>query len=178
MALLAFAAWLFQNTRSARRGWQLVGSSGVVIIMLVALPALLTGLRELTANPKASAPPDSAHQTGQGPAWEAFSPERLAALRATKQPVFINFTAAWCITCLSNERLVLSSPRLANYFAAQGIAYLKADWTRRNPDITRTLNEFGRNGVPLYVYYPPAATEPVVLPQLLTEAIVLEQLKL
>jgi thiol:disulfide interchange protein DsbD len=178
IVLLAFAAWLFQSTRSAQRSWQLVGSSSVAVILLVALPALLTGLRELTADPKASALPDSAQRTGQGPAWEAFSPERLAALRATKQPVFINFTAAWCITCLSNERLVLSSPRLANYFAAQGIAYLKADWTRRNPDITRTLNEFGRNGVPLYVYYPPAATEPVVLPQLLTEAIVLEQLKL
>ncbi len=178
IVLLAFAAWLFQSSRSARRGWRLVGGGSVAVILLVALPALLTGLRELTASPEASAVPDSARRTGQGPVWEAFSPERLAALRATKQPVFINFTAAWCITCLSNERLVLSSPRLANHFASQGIAYLKADWTRRNPAITRALSEFGRSGVPLYVYYPPAATEPVVLPQLLTEAIVLERLKL
>jgi thiol:disulfide interchange protein DsbD len=175
--LLAFAAWLFQRTRTAQRSWRLVGNGSVAVILLAALPALLTALHEPTTEPAAAAM-TAAHRTGQGPAWEAFSLERLAVLRAAKQPVFINFTAAWCIICLSNERLVLSSPRLAHYFAAQGIAYLKADWTRRNPDITRALNEFGRSGVPLYVYYPPTATEPVVLPQLLTEAIVLEQLQI
>jgi thiol:disulfide interchange protein DsbD len=91
--------------------------------------------------------------------------------------VFLNFTAAWCITCLVNERVALSSPRVAAAFAERNIAYLKADWTNQDAAISKALEEFGRSGVPLYVYYPPGArSEPRLLPQLLTEAMVLDQL--
>ena len=82
-------------------------------------------------------------------------------------------TAAWCITCLANEKVALSSNELSTFFAANDITYMKGDWTNQDPEISRYLESFGRNSVPLYVYYPdkdPATEliEPVVLPQILT----------
>jgi thiol:disulfide interchange protein DsbD len=85
-------------------------------------------------------------------------------------------TAAWCITCLVNERVALSSEAIGRLFAEQDVLYLKGDWTKRDPQITDYLAGFGRNGVPIYVYYPPGG-EPRVLPQLLTESIVLAALR-
>lgn len=88
-------------------------------------------------------------------------------------------TAAWCITCLVNERVALSSDAVLGAMDEAGVVYLKGDWTNRDAAITAYLDSFGRSGVPLYVYYPPdAAAEPRVLPQLLTEAQVLDALDL
>jgi thiol:disulfide interchange protein DsbD len=84
-------------------------------------------------------------------------------------------TAAWCITCLVNERIALSRAAVARAFAERDVLYLKGDWTNRDPAITDYLAGFGRNGVPIYVFYPPGG-EPRVLPQVLTEAIVLDHL--
>jgi thiol:disulfide interchange protein DsbD len=95
-------------------------------------------------------------------------------------PVFLNFTADWCITCLVNERVALRSPEVAAGFADRGVAYLKADWTRRDPEITKILASFDRSGVPLYLLYPVSsgrAEQAHVLPQILTERIVLEALE-
>jgi thiol:disulfide interchange protein len=91
----------------------------------------------------------------------------------------VNFTAAWCITCLVNERVALRSPAVAEAFARKGVVYLKADWTNRSAEIASVLGSFGRSGVPLYVVYPAragqtAAPEPRVLPQILTETTILE----
>jgi thiol:disulfide interchange protein/DsbC/DsbD-like thiol-disulfide interchange protein len=100
---------------------------------------------------------------------QAWSPERVAALQAQGKPVFVNFTAAWCITCLANERVALSRQEVKDAFAGLGVAYLKADWTNRNAEIAQALAAQGRAGVPLYLFYPGkvgAAAE--VLPQLLT----------
>jgi thiol:disulfide interchange protein DsbD len=105
----------------------------------------------------------------------AYSPARLEAARAAGRPVFVNMTAAWCITCLVNERVALSTPAVAAAFAERDLLYLKGDWTHRDPQISAFLERFGRSGVPLYVYYP-AGGEPQVLPQLLTESIVLQAL--
>jgi thiol:disulfide interchange protein DsbD len=107
---------------------------------------------------------------------EPFSPARLAALHAEGRPVFVNMTAAWCVTCLVNERVALSPPAVRRAFAEHGVAYLKGDWTRQDPAITAFLREHGRDGVPLYVLYPPGDAQPEVLPQILTEATVLEAL--
>ena len=86
-------------------------------------------------------------------------------------------TAAWCISCLVNERVALSDASVIEAFKAGGIAYLKGDWTNQNQQITAYLAEFGRSGVPLYVYYPAGADSvPVVLPQLLTPDIVRQNL--
>jgi thiol:disulfide interchange protein DsbD len=84
-------------------------------------------------------------------------------------------TAAWCITCLVNEHAALSNAAVRAAFADRNIAYLKGDWTSRNPDITRVLERHGRSGVPLYLLYAGGA-EPIVLPQVLTPAIVLGEL--
>ncbi len=92
--------------------------------------------------------------------------------------MFVDFTAAWCISCQVNERVALETARVRSAFHGYDVALLKADWTRRDPEITRALAEFGRVGVPLYVLYPPdPAAEPRVLPELLTPTIVLEALR-
>ena len=91
----------------------------------------------------------------------------------------MNFTAAWCVTCLVNERVALRSPAVADVFARKGVVALKADWTNRDPVISRVLGSLGRSGVPLYVLYPPGAgigSAPTVLPQILTEGAVIDAL--
>jgi thiol:disulfide interchange protein len=109
------------------------------------------------------------------PGAEAFSPARLAALRANHRPVLVDMSAAWCITCLVNERVALSPTRVRDAFAKHDVAYLVGDWTRQDPAITQFLHDYGRNGVPLYVYFP-AQGDPVVLPQILTEAAILDHI--
>jgi thiol:disulfide interchange protein DsbD len=109
-------------------------------------------------------------------AAEAWSPARVAELQAEGRGVFVNFTAAWCVTCKVNEGASLSSPRVAQAFADQNVAYLKADWTNRDETIAAALAEHGRAGVPLYRYYPPDGGPPLVLPQLLSEGLVLDTL--
>jgi thiol:disulfide interchange protein DsbD len=106
----------------------------------------------------------------------AYSPGRLAALRAEGRPVFVNMTAAWCVTCLVNERVALSSDKVRDAFAKRNVAYLKGDWTRADPAISQFLKDHGRDGVPLYVLYPPHGEKPVVLPRILTQTDVLEVL--
>jgi thiol:disulfide interchange protein DsbD len=97
----------------------------------------------------------------------------VAQLRAEGRAVFVNFTAAWCVTCKVNEAVALSSPRLRQAFAQRGVAVLEGDWTNRNDAIAAELAAHGRAGVPLYLYYPPHGGAPVVLPQILTEDAVL-----
>ncbi len=82
--------------------------------------------------------------------------------------VFVNATAAWCITCLVNEKVAFSTDEVKDLFAKNKIAYLVADWTNRNPEITKLLEANARSGVPLYLYYAPGAANPRVLPQVLT----------
>ncbi len=110
--------------------------------------------------------------------WSAFSPERVQAELAQGHSVFVDFTAAWCITCKFNEASVLESEAVKSAFTRYGIVKMKADWTNADPVITKTLKQFGRVGVPLYVLYPATApNQPVVLPELLTQALVLDHLQ-
>jgi thiol:disulfide interchange protein DsbD len=94
-------------------------------------------------------------------------------LRASGKPVFVDATAAWCITCLVNEQAVLSRAAVKDAFRQKQVVYIVADWTNRNEAITRLLEANGRSGVPLYLYYAPGADKPVILPQILTESGVL-----
>ena len=82
-------------------------------------------------------------------------------------------TAAWCVTCLVNERVAIRTDAVRKAFAADNVVYLKGDWTRQNPQITAFLRDRGRDGVPLYLYYPPGGGSPTELPQILTEGTVL-----
>ena len=92
-------------------------------------------------------------------------------------PVLVDFTAAWCISCKVNEKLVIEADPVRQAFARQDVALMRADWTRRDPQITRALAEFGRNGVPLYLVYRPGRDRPAVLPELLTPTTVLRALE-
>lgn len=105
---------------------------------------------------------------------DAWSEARLGQLRSQGRPVFVNFTAAWCLTCKVNEATTLSSPRVQAAFRERGVVYLVGDWTNRDDAIEQALAAQGRAGVPLYLYYRPEAAEPVVLPQILSERAVLD----
>jgi thiol:disulfide interchange protein len=107
---------------------------------------------------------------------EPYTAARLAELRAAGKPVFVNLTAAWCVSCLYNERVALSSSLVAEAFKANGAVYLVGDWTNQNLEISALLKQHGREGVPLYLYYPPGGAEPKILPQILNEALMLEVL--
>lgn len=109
--------------------------------------------------------------------WEKFSPDRLARALAEGRPTFIDFTAAWCITCKFNESTVLETADVRTAFSQRKILKLKADWTNGDPEITKLLKQFGRPGVPLYVLYPGKTVQPVIFPELLTKNIVLEKLE-
>ena len=98
--------------------------------------------------------------------WHAWTPERMASLQVAGKPVFVDFTAAWCVTCQYNKSTVLSDPVLLARFAADGVVLLRADWTRRDPAVTTALAALGRNGVPTYALYRPGSA-----PQLLSEVL-------
>ncbi len=164
--LIGFATWIFSTTRSHARRGRAIGeglTAGIALMALVTLDKLAVAPQGATA---ATAAEDAS----------AYTPGRLAALRAEGRPVFVNMTAAWCVTCLINERVALSSDKVRDAFAKRNVAYLKGDWTRADPAISQFLKDHGRDGVPLYVLYPPHGEKPVVLPQILTQTDVLEVL--
>jgi thiol:disulfide interchange protein DsbD len=109
--------------------------------------------------------------------WQAFTPERLQAELEQGHSVFVDFTAAWCLTCKFNEANVLESPEVRDAFQRHATVKLKADWTNGDPAITKLLQKFGRPGVPLYVLYPGKNEEPIVFPEVLTKGMVLEKLQ-
>ena len=104
-----------------------------------------------------------------------FSEEILNEYREAKELVFLNFTADWCITCKVNERVALSSKKVTELMIKRNIIYLEADWTRKDGVIAKKLEQFGRTGVPLYLLYP-SEGEPIILPEILTEDILLRYL--
>ncbi len=108
--------------------------------------------------------------------WQAFDEAAVADHLAQGDTVFIDFTAAWCVTCQVNKRLVLESAGTTKDFAQAKVILMRADWTDRNPQITAALARLGRNGVPVYVLLRPGK-EPVLLPELLTAQRVREALQ-
>ena len=105
--------------------------------------------------------------------WQDYSEQRLNSILEQGRPVLVNVTADWCITCLVNEQTTLSSDEVTEVFRKAGIIYLKADWTRHDPQITRLLNRHHRGGVPLYLFFPAGSDTPKVLPQILNKNIVI-----
>jgi thiol:disulfide interchange protein len=104
-----------------------------------------------------------------GDGWEPFSPQRVEELRAQNIPVFIDFTAKWCLICQANH-LTLTKENVESRMAEKGVVRMKADWTKHDPVITEELKKFGRSGVPLYVYYGTDKQDAVILPQVLTDS--------
>ncbi len=164
---LAFGLWVLGATQYAQ-GLRRVLGVLPVLLALLAVPAFVTMLR---GTPQAATLPALADIPSQ-----SFTPMRLSALRAERRPVFVNATAAWCVTCLVNERVALNDARVRAAFRARNVAYLVADWSRRSPDVGALLEAHARDGVPLYLYYAPNAADAKVLPQILTPGEVLSAL--
>jgi thiol:disulfide interchange protein len=167
LLVLSLAAWLYGRGQQAprRRRWQVAAA----VAVLAALPFARAAL-----DPEQRA---GAAVAAEDEFWSPWSPEREAALRAAGTPVFVNYTAAWCLTCQVNERLVFAAPEVRDAFRARGVTALRADWTDRSPAIAGSLASHGRDGVPLYVFYPggPGARA-LVLPQLPTRETVIRAL--
>ncbi|QDI82915.1 thiol:disulfide interchange protein [Methylorubrum populi] len=161
LVLVALAAWAWERARHAGR----LGTGLSRAAALVALAASL-GLVAILDSDRATA------RTALAQGEEAFTQARLDALRAEGRTVFVDMTAAWCITCQVNERTVIARKGVQAAFRAGQVVYLKGDWTNQNPEITRLLERYGRSGVPLYLVYR-GQGEAQVLPQILTEGIVL-----
>lgn len=156
--VLGFAGWLLGLAQSRSRA-----RPALLGLALAAAVAVFGSVA--TIRPAASAP-----------GTDAFSVGRLAELRGAGRPVFIDMTAAWCVTCLVNERLALAPDAVRAAFARRGVVLLRGDWTSRDGAITEFLRAHGSDGVPLYIFYPGDGRAPLVLPQLLTPGIVLAAL--
>ncbi|MFT3663511.1 protein-disulfide reductase DsbD family protein [Piscinibacter sp.] len=142
---LAFVAWALATPgmgRIARAGLGLLGALAVAAALSWMLPAF-----------QASAAGGPARGGAAETLWQPWSEQRVAELRAAGTPVFVDFTAAWCVTCQYNKRTTLADAAVLADFAARGVVLLRADWTRRDPAITAALATFGRNGVPVYAFY-------------------------
>ena len=167
---LAFGLWIYGRSQNASGNRRTMGYAAAAIAVLAAIivaPLAGAGARPVA---NANAAPEGAL------AYEPFTASRLQDLRQEGRPVFVNATAAWCITCLVNEKVALSGGKLAEAFAARKVAALKADWTNQDSEITQLLASQGRSGVPLYLYFAPGAEKPAVLPQFLTESTVMAAL--
>jgi len=161
MVCFALAAWVWTTSRNAAATGRGFGAFATLVAFIAALGFLSIVAFSPQATPETRA-------ADSGIPHEPYTAGRLAALRKENRPVFINATAAWCITCLVNERVAFSGNTVRDAFAKHHVACLIADWTSRNPEITKLLEEHGRDGVPLYLYYAPGAADAKILPQILT----------
>ena len=138
----------------------------------IALALILAGLAVAWPDRRVA----QAVQAAQG-AWQPWSEAAVRSALAQGRPVFVDFTAAWCVTCQVNKRLVLSTQAVERRFVELGIARFRADWTNRNPAITAALARMNRSGVPVYALYSPPGGPPVLLPEVLTRRLVLDALE-
>ncbi len=160
LLLLALAIWLWMQRTALV--WQALG----LIAAVIALYALWPNDEPIAKQGSAISKSD---------AWGQYSRQSLTELQQAGKAVFVDFTAAWCVTCQANKQLVLNTEAVQQAFKAKGVVLLRADWTLRDPAITEALAEFGRNGVPVYVLYRPGK-EPLVLPEVLSKTVVLDAL--
>jgi thiol:disulfide interchange protein DsbD len=175
LVLIAFAAWLYEAVRlreNRPRRWVM----GLCVLSCMGAVALLY----LTDTDRPSRALEKPEEAGLG--WLPFSTGGIDELQAQGRPVFVDFTADWCITCKLNERVALADRAVRKAFADNGVAALRADWTRQDPGITRMLEANGRAGVPLYLFYPRPGPNgdrrrPIILPQILTAETILHEIQ-
>ena len=169
--LLAVAGW-FLGRWPAKR-W-----ATVVAVVIVAVVVALAAYGEKLAGEQTvpATPVGAGTQSTSAGTWQPWSADAVQKSLASGQPVFVDFTASWCLSCQVNERVALSRPEVMQAFAAKNVALYRADWTREDPAITQALTDLGRSGVPVYALYSPGHGDPVLLPQVLTPGIVIDAL--
>jgi thiol:disulfide interchange protein/DsbC/DsbD-like thiol-disulfide interchange protein len=164
LVLIAMGAWVYGRWAHASLWQPAVAALLAVVGLTVAWPGpvVVPGV-------------EAAAKAGEL-AWQAWSPEKVREITAGGKPVFVDFTAAWCVTCQVNKRVALNNAAVVKAFAAHDVTALKADWTRQDPRITAALAALGRNAVPVYAIYSPGNDAPRLLPEVLTPSLVLEEL--
>ena len=170
LLLLAIAGW-FLGRWPAKR-W----STAVAVVLVAAVVGVAIYSQKLAVEPASSLSVPTGGETAAGATWQPWSADAVAKYQAAGRPVFVDFTASWCLSCQVNERVALSQPQVKKAFADANVALLKADWTREDPAITETLAGMGRSAVPVYALYVPGENNPRLLPQVLTPGIVTDAL--
>jgi thiol:disulfide interchange protein DsbD len=163
--LLAIAGW-FLGRWPAQRWATIV--AGLIVLGAVAVSVFAPG--KLAAAPETQTGPAAQSQ------WEPWSADAVSRYQAQGRPIFVDFTASWCLSCQVNERVALSQPSVQQAFQAANVALLKADWTRHDEAITQALAALDRSGVPAYALYTPGQSDPEMLPEVLTPGIVTDAL--
>ena len=159
LLVVGFAAWVYGR-------WGSMGRRKPVRVAAIALAlACLVGGADIALSRAPESP------------WQPYSPELVAALRDSSKPVFVDFTADWCVTCQANKKVALNTDRVQRAFRQHKVELVQANWTRQEERITRAMAEFGRSGVPLYLLYSPGGDAPRILPELLTPDIVIRALE-
>ncbi|HUP30622.1 MAG TPA: thioredoxin family protein, partial [Usitatibacter sp.] len=166
LVLVAMGAWMYGRSEHSPGLWR------TAVAVILAAAGLAVAWPGANVHGPGEAP---IARAGELP-WEAWSPERVRELTAQGRPVFVDFTAAWCVTCQVNKRVALNDGDVRKAFADRGVIPLKADWTRQDPRITAALAELGRNAVPVYALYLPGTDQPLLLPEVLTPSLVLAEI--
>jgi thiol:disulfide interchange protein DsbD len=164
--LLAIAGW-FLGRWPAKR-W----SAAVAALILIGTIAI-----SVFAPAKLAVASESSAGSEMSGLWQPWSEAAVSRSLAAGQPVFVDFTAKWCLSCQVNERVALNQPEVEQAFQARNVVLMKADWTRHDEAITQALTALGRSGVPAYALYTPGQSEPVLLPEVLTPSIVTDALE-
>jgi thiol:disulfide interchange protein DsbD len=172
LLFLGLDAWMYGRwsvpTQSLTK--RALSSVTMVLVLIASIMVIIS----LAAVPTAAG---TAAATTQAAGWQPWSPEAVDATLAQGKPVFVDFTAAWCLSCKVNERVALDTDTVKKAFADKNVVLFRADWTHSDPLISQTLQKYQRDGVPLYLLYSPNTKDsPQVLPAVLTPGIVLDAL--
>jgi len=167
--LLAIAGWILGRWPAKR-----IQTITAVLVVVIAIAACVYGVQTLATPMSASNSADSVSGSSR---WEPWSQAAVDKYRAAGRPVFVDFTASWCLSCQVNERVALRTTQVDDAFKKSNVALLKADWTSHDDAISQVLTSFGRSGVPAYALYSPGTSgEPTLLPEVLTPGIVIDAL--
>ena len=175
-----FALWSYGRSSGASRPWNWRAAAAISLVAAIAAGATVERPEADAAPATASAADSDSHAGTLGLLQlERFSPERMIGYIDSQQPLFVYFTADWCVNCKVNERVALSTDEVGEAFAERGIKVLMGDWTNEDPVITEWLQRYGRAGVPLYLYFPRGASleEAAILPQVLLPDIVIQAIE-
>lgn len=178
---IGFGFWiLVRSTQIQTNARRRIAQSAVVVLFILGTYTAIPNAHQVEESRLRGCAPSGGVATftdNYGLLWESFSEERLAKVLAQGRPVFLDFTAEWCITCQVNERVVFSSEQVRDLLVRKNVTLMRGDWTSQNPSITAALKRFGRSGVPLNVLVSSPSAAPLVLPNILTPGIVQEALE-